>query len=125
VRNCGLNNLLMSAAWKDLERRVCAALGGRRNGPTGASVSDCVNVPFSVEIKRSIRPGPPILSKWILQARDQARREHRPWLVVVAGHNDRRPIVALDFWQFVEIAQRAGVIPTPVTVDDDHSADSI
>lgn len=106
----------MSAAWKDLERRVCVALGGRRGGPMGANVSDCVGVPFAVEVKRSGRPGPPVLSRWIVQARTQAVREQRPWLVVVAGHHDRRPVVTLDFWQFVEIAQAAGLIPTPVEI---------
>jgi hypothetical protein len=104
-------------AWKDLERRICVALGGRRAGPIGAAVSDCVNVPFSVEIKRSSRPGPPVLSAWIIQAKSQARREGKPWLLVVAGHNDRRPVVALDFWAFAELAQRAGLIPTPLDVD--------
>jgi len=105
-------------AWKDLERRVCRALGGQRAGPIGAAVSDCVGVPFAVEIKRSSRPGPPVLSAWITQARSQGKREKRPWLVVVAGHNDRRPVVALDFWAFAEIAQRAGLIPTPVPVEE-------
>jgi len=104
----------MSTAWKDLERRVCHALGGRRAGPIGAAVSDCVNVPFAVEIKRSSRPGPPVLSKWILQAKTQSKRERKPWLVVVAGHNDRRPIVCLDFWAFAQLAQEAGRIPTPL-----------
>jgi hypothetical protein len=106
----------MSAAWKDLERRVCRALGGRRGGPVGAGVSDCVGVRFSVEIKRSVRPGPPVLAAWVTQAKQQARREGRPWLVVVAGHNDRRPIACLDFWQLVELCQAAGVIETPFEI---------
>jgi hypothetical protein len=97
-------------AWKDLERRICNALGGRRAGPLGASISDCVNTPFAVEVKRSQRPGPPVLAAWIVQARTNARRENRPWLVVVAGHNDRRPVACLDFWEFVQIAQQAGRI---------------
>ena len=99
-------------AWKDHERRTCRALGGQRAGPIGAAVSDCIGVPYSVEIKRSSRPGPPVLSKWIEQARDQGRREGKPWLCVVAGHNDRRPVVCLDFGVFVELARRAGDIPT-------------
>ena len=107
---------MSSAAWKDLERRVCKALGGRRGGPTGMT-SDCVNTPFAVECKRSIRPGPPVLSKWILQAKAQSKREHKPWLVVVAGHNDRHPIVCLDFWAFAQLAQEAGRIPTPLDTE--------
>lgn len=88
-------------AWKDLERRVCTALGGRRGGPLGAQTSDCVGVPFAVECKRSSRPGPPVLSKWIQQARACSKIENKPWLVVVAGHNDRQPICALAFRTFV------------------------
>lgn len=107
----------MSEAWKDLERRVCRALGGRRGGPQGAAVSDCVGVPFSVEIKRSSRIGPPVLAAWIHQARDQGSREGLPWLLVVAGHNDRRPVATLDFWTFADMAQQAGRLPTPFEVE--------
>lgn len=105
-----------SSAWKDLERRICRALGGERAGPLGAACSDCVNVPFAVEIKRSTRTGPPILARWIQQAQRQGKTERRPWLLVVAGHNDRHPIVALDFWAFAQLAQEAGRIPTPLDV---------
>lgn len=98
-------------AWKDLERRVCRALGGERSGPLGRDVSDCTGVPFAVECKRSQRLGPPVLAKWITQARSHASKEHKPWLVVVAGHYDRHPIVALDFDTFVEIAREAGRLP--------------
>lgn len=98
------------SAPKDLERRVCRALGGERRGNTGRGGSDCVDVPFAVEVKRSSRPGPPVLSNWVMQAREQGRREELPWLVVVAGHNDRRPIVAMDFAEFVRLAVGAGLI---------------
>lgn len=98
------------SAPKDLERRVCRALGGQRRGNTGHGGSDCVDVPFAVEVKRSSRPGPPVLSKWVLQAREQSRREDLPWLLVVAGHNDRRPVAVLDFAEFVRLAVAAGVI---------------
>ena len=106
----------MSAAWKDLERRVCALLGGRRGGHSGESVIDCVKTPIADEVKRTTRPGPPYLSKRVLQAKTNGRREGRPWLVVVAGHNDRRPIACLDLYEFAELAQKAGVIPTPIDV---------
>ena len=93
----------MSAAWKDLELRICRALGGERRGPTGREMSDCADgVPFAVQVKRSRRIGPPVLSKWIQQAKADAKKEGKPWLVVVAGHNDRKPIVTMDFWAYVE-----------------------
>lgn len=108
------------SAWKDLERRVCRALGGERSGPLGKGCSDCTEVvPFSVEVKRSQRIGPPVLAKWIVQAREHSRKEEKPWLVVVAGHHDARPIVALDFWTFVSLAQEAGRIPTPFLVEEE------
>jgi len=89
-------------AWKDLELRVCRALGGERRGPTGREKSDCADeVPFAVQVKRSRRLGPPVLSKWIQQAKADAKKEGKPWLVVVAGHNDRKPIVTMDFWSYV------------------------
>lgn len=89
-------------AWKDLERRICRALGGERRGPTGNTLSDCTDdVPYAVQVKRSRRPGPPVLAKWILQAREQGRREKKSWMVVTAGHNDRKPIITMDFWAYV------------------------
>jgi hypothetical protein len=106
-------------AWKDLERRVCRALGGQRGGPQGAPVSDCTGVPFSVEIKRTASQTGGIRGSWLAQAKQQGAREKRPWLLVVAGHNDRRPVVSMDFWAFADIAQRAGLIPTPLEVEDD------
>lgn len=98
-------------AWKDLERRVCVALGGGRSGPLGKGCSDCTDaVPFSVEVKRSQRPGPPVLAKWIAQARSHSASEDKPWIVVVAGHRDQNPIVTLEFGVFVELARAAGVV---------------
>jgi hypothetical protein len=98
-------------AWKDLERRVCAQLGGGRSGPLGKGCSDCTDdVPFSVEVKRSQRDGPPVLAKWIAQARSHSTSEGKPWLVVVAGYRDRHPVAALDFGVLVELAQKAGVV---------------
>jgi hypothetical protein len=121
-------------AWKDLERRICRELGGERSGPQGKSMSDCSDdVPFAVEVKRSSRPGPPVLSKWITQARAHARKERRPWLVVVCNHGSRTPIVALDYWTFVSLARKAGVLRAhvePVEPDpgqltfDDVSSDA-
>lgn len=110
----------MSPAWKDLERRVCRELGGRRSGPLGAAVSDCVGVPFAVEVKRSKRRA--VLARWITQAEGQSRREGRPWLLVVAGHADRHPFAVLDFALLVELVRRAGFAgdaeQLPLAVDE-------
>jgi hypothetical protein len=105
-------------AWKELELRICRALGGERRGPTGRQKSDCTDeVPFAVQVKRSSRPGPPVLSKWILQARNDGRKEKKPWMVVTAGHNDRRPIMTMDFWTYVnerdELLRLRGILEPP------------
>lgn len=107
------------SAWKDLERRVARALGGRRTGPAGRAVSDVEGTPFSVECKRTVSTTGGVRGAWIDQARIQGRDEGKPWLLVVSKHNDRRPIVVLDFWAFAEIAQAAGLIPTPLEIEED------
>jgi hypothetical protein len=107
------------SAWKDHERRWCHRFGGRRAGPQGAAVSDCVNTPFAIEMKRTIKPGPPVYSSWISQAKGQSHREGKPWLIIVAGHNDRRPIACLDAELLAQICEKAGVIPTPIEAADE------
>lgn len=107
-------------AWKDLERRVARALGGERSGPLGRHGSDAVGTSFAVETKRTTRYS--LRRSWIDQARRQAKDEGRPWLLVVSEHGDRRPIVVLDFWAFAEIAQQAGLIPTPLEILDEDVA---
>jgi hypothetical protein len=95
-------------AWKALELRVARALGSRRSGPTGQAVSDVVGTPWSVEVKRAKRGVPE--GRWIEQARSQGRREGKPWLLVVARHHDRAPIVVLEFAEFLRLAQLAGLV---------------
>ena len=102
------------SAWKDLEKRVCQALGADRKpsiGPAGYArgSDDDGRAYFSVETKRSKRRVPE--GRWIEQARRNGKADGRPWLLVVAGHNDRRPIAVLDFWELVQLAQDAGRIP--------------
>ena len=104
-------------AWKDLERRIARALGGERSGPLGRHSSDATGTSFAVECKRTTRYQ--LRQKWIEQARRQSKQEARPWLLVVSEHNDRRPIVVLDFWAFAEIAQNAGLIGSPLEVADE------
>lgn len=103
-------------AWKDLERRIARALGGKRRGPE--SGSDVIGTPFSVECKRTASTTGGIRGAWIAQARAQGRADDQPWLLVVAGHNDRRPVVVMDFWHFAELAQEAGRIPNPLVVEE-------
>jgi len=60
-------------------------------------------VPLAVEVKRSSRHGPPVLAKWIQQARTQGQNEKKPWLLVVAGHYDRSPVAVVDFGVFLAL----------------------
>lgn len=91
---------------KSLERRVCKALGGSRRGPNPGS--DCVDVPYSVECKRMLRPG--LRAVHLEQARRQSKVDGKPWLLVVGGHNDSEPICVLDFKTFVDVLNKAGVV---------------
>ena len=105
------------SAWKDLERRIARALGGERSGPLGRHSSDATGTSFALECKRTTRYS--LRRTWIEQARRQSKAEGRPWLLVISEHADRRPIVVLDFWAFAEIAQAAGLIPTPLEIADE------
>jgi hypothetical protein len=104
-------------AWKAFERRVAAALGGTRAGPLGASLSDIDGTPFSVECKRTGRETGGIRGSWISQARRQGKHESRPWILVVAQHGDRAPVVVLDFATFVGIARDAGLVPEKIETE--------
>jgi len=114
----------VSSAWKDLERRVCRALGAERRPSVGAKgwargSDDDGSAPFSVECKRTTRYS--LRRAWVEQARRQSKTDGRPWMLVIAEHNDRRPIVVMDFWAAAELAQRAGLIGT-VEVDPKAAA---
>jgi hypothetical protein len=107
------------SAWKDLERRVCRALGAERAGPRGRyGPDDDGKAPFAVECKRTTRYS--LRRSWIEQARRQGKADGRPWLLVVAEHNDKRPLAVLDFWVLAEMAQLAGMIETPLEVDGEE-----
>ncbi len=111
----------MSAAWKDLELRICRALGAERAGPRGRhGADDDGSAPFSVETKRTTRYS--LRRSWVEQARRQSKADGRPWLLVVSEHNDRRPLAVLDFWVLAEIAQQTGLIPTPLDIGSGEEA---
>lgn len=92
-------------AWKDLERRACRQLGAERRGPEPGSDDDG-SAPFAVETKRTVRYQ--LRQRWISQARRQGKASGRPWLLIIAEHNDRRPIAVLDFLAFVQLLEEAG-----------------
>jgi hypothetical protein len=104
----------VTTAWKDLERRVCRALGAERRGQTGPDgwahgSDDDGTAPFAVECKRTSRYQ--LRSAWVEQARRNTRSDGRPWLLVIAEHGDRRPLAVLDLQELVELARQAGRIP--------------
>jgi hypothetical protein len=92
-------------AWKDHERRTARALGGERSGPLGRHGSDTTGTIFAVECKRTTRYQ--LRRTWIEQARRQSKQESKPWLLVIAEHNDRAPIAVVDFGYLVSLIQAA------------------
>ena len=90
-------------AWKQHERRIARALGGERSGPLGRHGSDVTGAAFAVECKRTVRYQ--LRRPWIEQARRQSKAEGLPWLLVIAEHRDRSPIVVLDFKDFLAILE--------------------
>lgn len=92
---------MASQAWKRHELRVARALGGERNGPNPGS--DVVGTPFAVEVKRMKRLS--LRADHLEQARSQGKVEGKPWLLVIATHNDAHPIVVMDFKDFAEFAR--------------------
>lgn len=106
----------MSTAWKDLERKVCRALGAQRRpsiGPGGYArgTDDDGSAPFAVEVKRT--KVLQLRNAWIAQARANAAGDGRPWLIAIATHRSKRIVAVLDFDELVALATEAGRIPTP------------
>lgn len=94
-------------AWKTVERRICRALGGERKGVSGVG-SDCTqSVPWSVEIKWTSKMFPAVLASWITQARRQAQRDMKPWLLIVAQKHSPRLTVTMEFKTLLALVEQA------------------
>jgi hypothetical protein len=59
----------------------------------------------------------------IAQAERQGKAEKLPWILVVAGHNDRRPIVTLELDVFLSVWRKASHVDSPATPRPASSAD--
>lgn len=66
-------------------------------------------MPFALECKKGYSKFQ-LRESWIEQARRNAKASGKPWALVQAPKHVQRPVVTLDFWVFVEMAQRAGMI---------------
>jgi hypothetical protein len=104
---------MASTAWKDLERRVCRALGVERRpsiGPDGwaRGSDDDGRCFFAVEVKRTKRLQ--LRAAWLAQARRNAKASGRPWLIAIGTHGSPRIVAVLDFYALVQLAQEAGRI---------------
>jgi len=93
------------APWKVVERKVCAVFGGKRRGPTGAAVSDCIGTDVAVSIKRSKRGTP--LGKWITEARAFGKDEKAEWALVVVqpGQNVSEAVVCIRLGYLAELRE--------------------
>jgi hypothetical protein len=116
----------MSAAWKDLERRICRALGANRRpsieaGGWARGSDDDGSAPFAVETKYQARYQ--LRKAWLDQARANGKATNRPWLLVMAEHRTHRPIAILDFWILVDVLQQAEWIETPLEVGPENPPD--
>jgi len=108
-----------SAAWKDLERRVCRALGAERRPSAGVGgwargSDDDGSAPFAVEVKRT--KSLQLRGAWLEQARRNAKADGRPWLLVIGTHRSARPVCVLDFYELVALATEAGRI-APIVIE--------
>jgi hypothetical protein len=99
-------------AWKNCERRICTAWGGQRSGPLGRDGPDCTGTPVAIQVKRTGSTTGGIQGAWIAQAKRDAKRVGLPFLLVVAGHNDRAPVAVVDHAWLLELATKAGLLAT-------------
>jgi hypothetical protein len=88
-----------SAAWKETERRICRMFGAERRPSVGEhgwarGSDDDGTAPVCLEVKRTTRYS--LRRSWIEQARRNAKRDGRPWLLAIAEHADRAPIAVCD-----------------------------
>jgi hypothetical protein len=81
--------------------------------------SDCSGTPFAIEVKRTKGRVPE--GAMIAQAERQGRAERKPWVLVVAGHNDRKPIATLELSVLLSALRAAGM----VTSDDSTAGQSL
>lgn len=107
---------MSSSAWKDLERRVCRALGAERRPSVGTGgwargSDDDGTAPFSVEVKRTKRLQ--LRGAWVEQARTNGARDGRPWLLAIGVHRSPRVVAVVDFETLVALAYKAGIIRKP------------
>ncbi len=108
-------------AWKRLELRVARAWGGTRSGPVGRTGPDVAGVPVAIQCKRTGSTTGGIQGAWIRQARADAKKLGVPWVLVVAGHNDRVPVAVVDHAWLVHLARLAGLI-VQQTLDEEENA---
>jgi HNH endonuclease len=101
----------MTASWKQLELRLAKMWGGQRAGPIGRDGPDIVGVPLAIQVKRTASTTGGIEGKWVRQARRDGKRLGLPWILVVAGHNDRAPVAVVDHAWVSDLAKRAGLVP--------------
>ena len=94
-------------AWSAFQRKMARAWGGQKTwrGEKGSDGRGCV---VSLETKR--RKGGRILSADVAQAQRQGKEDGLPWLLVVAGHNDRHPKAVCDEGWLRELAKAAGLL---------------
>lgn len=97
----------MAASWKALELRIAKMWGGTRTGPVGRDGPDVAGVPVAIQIKRTANTTGGIKGAWIKQAQRDGKKAGLPWVLVIAGHNDRAPVAVVDHAWLVELWKEA------------------
>lgn len=97
----------VSVSWKTLELRIARMWGGTRTGPVGRDGPDVAGVPLAIQIKRTGNTTGGIKGAWINQAKRDGKKARMPWVLVVAGHYDRRPVAVVDHAWLVEVYMTA------------------
>lgn len=101
----------INRAAKDAERRVARAWGSERWVNDGSAHSDVrADCPVSLEVTRT--KGRRIRREKREQARENAKREKRPWVLVIAAPGDRveQMEALVNHGWLLDVCRRAGVI---------------
>ena len=76
-----------------------------------------MNTPLAVQVKHTLRPQ--LRQDWLEQAKRDARKEGKPWLLVICERGKRKRIACLDFDYLCEILRRLPSEPGRDVQDED------
>jgi hypothetical protein len=97
---------MASKQWKNVERELAEKLGGCRTGPTGKNDCDVSGIPdWGPEVKYMQRLC--LRTDHIKQAKANAARVGKRWLLYIREAKSGRRVVVLDLEDFVWLFKKA------------------